>query len=55
MDSSMVATIGTSVTDAADGVKDLLTTFLPIIAGVAVVGIGVRLAPKFIKRIAGGL
>lgn len=55
MDSSMIALIGTELTGASTDITSLLTTFLPVIMGLTVIGLGVKLAPRFIKRLGRGV
>jgi hypothetical protein len=51
MDSSMLTLIGGQMTDASDGLKSLLTTFLPIACGLAVLAVIIRKVPSFISRL----
>jgi hypothetical protein len=53
MDSTMVTVVLGQLGEAATQVKSLLTGFIPIIAGVAVLALAVGLVPKLIKRVGG--
>lgn len=55
MDSSTVSTMLAELTVAASSVTGLLSSFVPIIAGVAVAGLAVGLIPRLIKRVGGSL
>lgn len=51
MNSTLVSTLNSAFAAGGDSVTSIATTFVPIIIGIAMVGLGITLGPKFIKKL----